>query len=190
MKKMKFVKIPAGKAMIGSWETEKGRFDDEQQIEVELDEPFYMMDTPVTQAMWEAVMGENPSYFNEGNGAEDRPVECVSWNDVQEFIKKLNEIYEDDGIEFRLPTEAEWEYACRAGSTTAYHFGDDPSELSKYAWYGENSGGRTHRVAQKKPNAWGLYDMHGNVWEGCQDEYKSRKNMTVKDKLGLEVNDD
>lgn len=189
MRKMRFVRIPEGKATIGSPKDEKGRFSDEQQIEVQFDEPFYMMETQVTQAMWESVMGENPSYFKEDQGTEDRPVERVSWHDVQEFIRKLNEIYEDDGIEFRLPTEAEWEYACRAGTTTAYCFGDDPERLDEYAWYSNNSGGRTHRVAQKKPNAWGLYDMHGNVWEWCQDEYRSRKNLDIKHKLNLEVDD-
>ena len=119
----------------------------------------------MTQAQWEAVMGVNPSNFK---GA-DRPVEKVSWNDAQAFIEKLNA--QNDGYRYRLPTEAEWEYAARAGTKTAYSFGDNASLLGEYAWYDGNSGNETHAVASKKPNAWGLYDMHGNVWELVEDYY-------------------
>jgi formylglycine-generating enzyme required for sulfatase activity len=114
----------------------------------------------VTQAQWEAVMGGNPSEFK----GPDRPVEQVSWNDIQEFLTSLNR--RNDGYRYRLPTEAEWEYAARAG-TTGEHYGN----LEAIAWFGRNSGDQTHPVGRKQPNAWGLYDMLGNVWEWCQDWY-------------------
>ena len=119
----------------------------------------------MTQEQWQAVMGTNPSRFP---GDPKRPVESVSWNDAQEFLRQLSE---KEGKLYRLPTEAEWEYAARAGSKATYCFGDDAKLLREYAWYGENSGNRTHPVGQLKPNAWGLYDMHGNVWEWVQDWY-------------------
>jgi formylglycine-generating enzyme required for sulfatase activity len=131
-----------------------------------IDKPFYLGETEVTQRQWEDVMGNNPSKSK----VEDKPVDRVSWNDVQEFIQKLNA--KEGGNYFRLPTEAEWEYAARAGSDDDYSFGDNESSLATYAWFG-NLGykGTPHEVAQKKPNAWGLYDMHGNVWEWVQDWY-------------------
>ncbi|MCH2131501.1 MAG: SUMF1/EgtB/PvdO family nonheme iron enzyme, partial [Pirellulaceae bacterium] len=124
--------------------------------------PFYMGVFEVTQAQYELVTGNNPS---NSKGAT-KPVERVSWNDAVEFCRQLSE---QEGVEYRLPTEAEWEYACRAGTTTAYSFGDDASQLGKYAWFKGNSDDTTYPVGKKLPNGWGLYDMHGNVWEWCQD---------------------
>jgi formylglycine-generating enzyme required for sulfatase activity len=159
---MEFVLIQAGTFQMGSTV-----FNDEQPVhEIRISRPFYLGKYPVTLGQWEAVMGNNPSYFR---GNPNRPIENVSWEGVQEFIHKLNE--RQGSMQYRLPTEAEWEYAARADSTTDYCFGNDSRQLSKYAWYKANSGGRTHPVAQLKPNAWGLYDMHGNVWEWVQDRY-------------------
>jgi formylglycine-generating enzyme required for sulfatase activity len=130
-------------------------------------------DTTVTQGQWKQIMGTEPwkgqSYVMEG---DDYPAVYVSWYDAVEFCKKLSDI---EGKAYRLPTEAEWEYACRAGATTAYYFSDNATELDKYAWFDENAwcaGEKyAHRVAQKSPNQFGLYDMHGNVWEWCDDLY-------------------
>ena len=134
---------------------------------------FWMGKYEVTQAQWQKVMGNNPSNFKGANN----PVEKVSWDDAQEFLRQVNQQAGQNpplplpGGEFRMPTEAEWEYACRAGTQTAYSFGDDAARLGDYAWYSDNSGVQTHPVGQKKPNGWGLYDMHGNVWEWASDWY-------------------
>ncbi len=159
-----FVRIPAEGFMMGSPDDEDGRWDNEGPThKVNIQNPFYLGKYPITQKQWEKVMGSNPSHFK-GDGL---PVDSVSWDDVQEFIKKLNKGADN----YRLPSEAEWEYACRAGTTSRYSFGDDESKLEDYAWYYGNSGSKPHPVGQKKPNPWGLYDMHGNVWEWVQDKH-------------------
>jgi len=140
--------------------------------QVTITKAFYLGKYEVTQEQWYQIMGYNPAHFKReklGFDSRKNPVEQVSWEDLQKFINKLNE--KEGGHPYRLPTEAEWEYACRAGSTGKYCFGDNGDLLKQYAWYETNSGGKTHSVGQKKPNAWGLYDMHGNVWELCQDWY-------------------
>jgi formylglycine-generating enzyme required for sulfatase activity len=172
---MTFILLPAGTFTMGSPADEPGRHADETQHQVTLTQPFYMQTTEVTQAQWEAVMGSNPSYFDD---CPTCPVEMVSWNDVQEFVTKMNARGEGT---YGLPTEAQWEYAARAGTNTAFHNGvitsyanmhDECSydgSLTAIGWYCHNSDNRTHPVAQKSPNPWGLYDMSGNVKEWCQD---------------------
>ena len=179
-----FCYCPAGNFMMGSPGDEPDREDDEEQHRVTLSRGFWMLETEVTQRLWTAVMGDNPSGFQvdkqssvfdrvrsfpiEPNTGEDYPVECVSWDMCRMFVSKLNDRGYVPGMEFGLPTEAQWEYACRAGSTGPY-----VGNLDEMAWYGENpfTGGRTHPVKMKKPNAWGLYDMRGNVGEWCSDWY-------------------
>ena len=124
-------------------------------------------------------MNENPSYCL---GDPNRPVDSVSWNDVQQFIQKLNSL--EDNTIYRLPTEAEWEFAARGGTMTVYSFGDDPNLLGEYAWHDQNSNQMTHPVGQLKPNAWDLYDMHGNVWEWVQDWHGGYSSEPVTDPQG------
>lgn len=153
------VRVPGGTYMM--WPTPYKTEEPGHWVEVE---SFLIGKYEVTQREYEAVMGSNPSYFR---GDPNLPVEQVSWHDCQEFLRRLNAL---EGEEvYRLPTEAEWEYICLAGSGNAYGFCDDDDRLSQYAWYKENSGGKTHPVGQLKQNPWGLYDIHGNVWEWCQD---------------------
>ncbi|MCP4109159.1 MAG: SUMF1/EgtB/PvdO family nonheme iron enzyme, partial [Desulfobacteraceae bacterium] len=177
---MKFVYIPPGEFIMGSPEKEKYRKDDETQHTVKLTKGFYMQTTPVTQKQWKAMMGDNPSHFK--NQGDECPVESVSWYDTQDFIEKLNAL--EGANLYRLPTEAEWEYACRAGSDWAYCFGNNSEKLAEYAWFNENSNRHTHPVAQLQANLWGIYDMHGNVWEWCQDWYGNYTPSAVTDPEG------
>lgn len=165
---MKFVLLPAGSFIMGSPKLQLGgRAIGEYQHPVTLTRPFYVQTTEVTQGQWKKVMGGNPSDFQ--NCGDDCPVENVSWNDAQRFIALLNE--KENVTHYRLPTEAEWEYACRAGSTTAFTFGDDINRLGEHAWYVKNSSDMTHMVGTIKSNVWGLYDMHGNISEWVEDWY-------------------
>jgi len=169
------VLIPGGRFIMG----------EENQIDAAPHEvvlsPFYMDKNLVTQEQYEKVMGENPSRWKGGTN----PVEQMRWSDAARYCNARSR---SEGLEpcynlntwqcnfeangYRLPTEAEWEYACRAGTQTAYSFGNDPSKLKDYAWFDENAGGKPHPVGQKPANPWGLYDMHGNVWQWCNDFYK------------------
>jgi sulfatase modifying factor 1 len=192
---MKFVLIPPGNFMMGAAPHEMGQDPDEQpQHLVEISKPFYMQTTEVTQNQWAAVMGDNPSFFSDCGG--DCPVEQVSWEDSQRFIRALNEREKTD--RYRLPSEAEWEYACRAGTTTPFAFGDTlsteqanydgnyPYSLSSLGVYGSLGAYRrkTVSVGRFPPNSWGLGDMHGNVWEWCQDWYGSYQPQAVTDPTG------
>jgi formylglycine-generating enzyme required for sulfatase activity len=162
---MKFVWIRPGHFLMGSPKGEPGRYDNETQHKVTLTKAFYMGVYTVTQEQWKAVVGRVPT---PPRGKKNLPAETVSWDDCQEFIKKLRE---RDKKPYRLPTEAEWEYACRAGTTTPYYFGDSLS--ARQANFGKFMKGAsrlsTTPVGSFPPNAWGLYDMHGNVWQWCQD---------------------
>ena len=174
---MAFVYIEPGSFMMGSPLSESGRDDDETQHRVRLSKGYYLQTTEVTQGQWTAVMGSHSSNFS--SCGDNCPVEKVSWTDAQTFIQKLNA--REGGNRYRLPTEAEWEFGCRAGSETPYTNG---KSLSSVGWYDENSGSKTYPVAQKRSNAWGLYDMHGNVWEWCQDWKGDYPSGDVTDPVG------
>jgi formylglycine-generating enzyme required for sulfatase activity len=168
--------IEAGTFLMGSSAEEPGRWDHGgPRHEVRIQEGFWLFETACTQALWQAVMRENPSRFT---GA-DRPVEGVSWDDAQCFVAELNGRM--PGLGLSLPSEAQWEYACRAGSTTRYSFGDEEGRLGEHAWYSENAGGATHPVKGKQPNAWGIYDMLGNVWEWTLDAWHGSYNGAPAD---------
>jgi formylglycine-generating enzyme required for sulfatase activity len=176
---MEFILIPAGSFTMGADKNFENAYDHETpQHLVSISQPFYLGTYEVTQEQWTAVMGNNPSEFKERNN----PVENVSWDDIQIFIQRLNQ--KEGHARYRLPTEAEWEYAARAGTTGAYSFGDDEDSLGRYAWYRGNSDEKTHPVGQKQPNAWGLYDMHGNVCEWVQDWTGNYSSSSVADPRG------
>ena len=214
---LEMVACPAGSFMIGSLKAiyklpkgslnaflgievlrngELGRSYDEIQHNVTISKPFYLGKYPVTQKLYEAVMGNNPSDCK----GKNNPVECISWNDAKSFCDKLNKKFAlqlPKGYRFDLPTEAQWEYACRAGTTTALNNGKDLtsetgsfSNLDEVAWYDKNSDSKTHPVGQKKPNAWGIYDMHGNVWEWCRDWYGDYPKGHVADPVGPSTDSD
>lgn len=178
---MRFVKIPAGHFVMGSPENEPKRspMGDEEPVQVTLSNPYYLQITEVTQGQWQAVMGNNPAYYPLSPA---HPVENVSYEEVERFLIWLNQ-KEQQG-HYRLPTEAEWEYAARASSQGVYAFGDQEQDLDQYAWYKANSGLITHAVASKAPNSWGLYDMYGNVYEWVSDWYQDYPSHPVIDPQG------
>jgi formylglycine-generating enzyme required for sulfatase activity len=179
---MDLMLIPPGEFLMGSPAFEEGRHGSETQHKVTLTKPFFMGVTEVTQFHFARILRKNPSKFK----AARHPVEQVTWDEAVEFCARLSDLPAEKraGRVYRLPTEAEWEYACRAGTTTAYSFGNDQGQLSNYGWWKVNSGGASHPVGLKKPNPWGLYDLHGNVWEWCQDWRGDYLSPQITDPVG------
>lgn len=172
---MEFILIPPGEFTMGAEESLSVR----PPHNVTIRQPFYLGKYEVTQSQWTAILNANPSHFR---GDPLLPVENISWEDAQEFIRQLN--LREGSDRYRLPTEAEWEYAARSCANTVYSFGNDSNQLSSYAWYDGNAGQRTHAVGLMPPNLWGLYDMHGNVWEWCQDWYGDYPSKAIVDPQG------
>jgi len=180
---MRFVYIPAREFQMGSPQSERGRRENEHQHRVKITKPFYLGMFEVTQAEYLKIMDENPSKFSpDGPRGESvvgidtirLPVDSVSWDNAVEFCRHLSNLPVESKSKrsYRLPTEAEWEYACRAGSSKLWSHGDEIDDLKSFAWYGSRiAEGRTHQVGEKEPNHFGLHDMHGNVWEWCHDWY-------------------
>ncbi|MFN6207097.1 MAG: formylglycine-generating enzyme family protein [Planctomycetota bacterium] len=192
---MNLIFVPRGTFEMGSARGDRGADLDERQHRVTLSRDYYLGAFECTQAEYEKVMGRNPSQF-QGNriagSSSNHPVEQISWEDAVEFCRRLSELPEEKaaGRVYRLPTEAEWEYGCRAGNLAVFAFGDQDRLLDEYGWYKANGNLQTHPVGQKKPNAWGLYDMHGNAWEWCADWYGNYPNRAVVDPRGPEVGTD
>jgi len=183
---MELVEIPAGQFTMGAPPEQTGADADETPREVTIGRPFYLGAHEVTQTQFERVMGHNPGYFRESVTKRPdtgrHPVENVTWEEAVEFCRRLSELPEEKqaGRVYRLPTEAEWEYACRAGTTTAYVFGDTPERLGDHAWFDTNAETQSQPVGTRQPNAWGLHDMHGNVWEWCADWYSESAYRTME----------
>jgi formylglycine-generating enzyme required for sulfatase activity len=194
MSRTNMVFIPAGTFLMGSPSNDVDAFSDEfPQTTVKNSRSFWMSRTLVTQQEYQSVLGNNPSVFTNNTSL---PVEMVTWFDATNYCAQLTrrDLVSGQipaGLAYRLPTEAEWEYACRAGTTTRYYYGDDPNytNLASHAWYEGNSGYHTQPVAQKTPNPWGLYDMCGNVWEWCQDWYAAYPGGSVPDPQGPATGD-
>ena len=186
---IKLVLIPNGTFIMGSPIEEEGRYDNEVQHKVTISKDYYLGVTEVTQGQYEKVMGTNPSNFQKqvilNKDSSMYPVEKVTWEDAVSFCKRLSELPDEKkaGRVYRLPTEAEWEYACRAESETAFYFGASSKLSDDFAWFG-NSNKQTHPVGEKKPNAWGLYDMHGNVFEWCGDWFNEYPKGAISDPTG------
>lgn len=162
--------IAPGTFVMGSPTTEPGWEESARQFEATLTHGYWIGQYPVTQSQWKAVMGSNPSHFQVGG--DSHPVDSLNWKSALSFCRRLNRIFPTippSGYAFSLPTDVQWEYACRAGTRTMFSFGDSGDKAEEYAWFWDNSGDTTHPVGLKKPNDWGLYDMHGNVLEWCFD---------------------
>ncbi|UCF35521.1 MAG: formylglycine-generating enzyme family protein [Acidobacteriota bacterium] len=179
--------IPAGSFQMGSPVSEEGRESDEgPQHRVTISRAFYIGTYEITHAQWQAVMGEIRDNSGFDGSSYETPMQSTSWNEWQGFLEKLNEL----GLgRFRMPTEAEWEYAARAGTESRFYWGEDPDyeDIVDYAWFDENSEGQGHPVGQRKPNAWGLYDTSGNAWEWCQDWYGPYLEGDQTDPIGPET---